>query len=190
MAPLVNLKFGGLSSWYKSNTSYRKTHPKRDYKEHSVLRWSTSEVEEDLSLLSPHYRFGSTPTDRFEGKADTTCIGLRRNIGTKNMPLRFQASGDAEIKTVPRHFARANQADRCITLLHCAHRLTPWLLDTRGCERKVECFSLFEHYVTLPVGTWLIALEQSFRSHYNRLLRTSQSHYFVLRGKRNKLFRW
>ena len=39
--------------------------------------------------------------------------------------LRFQASGDAEIKTVPRHFARANQADRCITLLHCAQRLTP-----------------------------------------------------------------
>ena len=39
-------------------------------------------------------------------------------------PLRFQASGDAEIKTVPRHFARANQADRCITLLHCAQRLT------------------------------------------------------------------
>ena len=103
--------------------------------------------------------------------------------------LRFQASGDAEIKTVPRHFARANQADRCITLLHCAQRLTPWLLDTRGCERKVECFSLFERYVTLPVGTWLIALDQSFRSHYDRLLRTSQSHYFVLWGKRNKLFR-
>ena len=39
--------------------------------------------------------------------------------------LRFQASGDAEIKTVPRHFARANQADRCITLLHCEQRLTP-----------------------------------------------------------------
>ena len=72
--------------------------------------------------------------------------------------LRFQASGDAEIKTVPRHFARANQADRCITLLHCAQRLTPWLLDTRGCWRKVECFSLFERYVTLPVGTWLINL--------------------------------
>ena len=79
---------------------------------------------------------------------------------------------------MPRHFARANQADRCITLLHCAQR----------CERKVECFSLFERYVTLRVGTWLIALDQSFRSHYNRLLRTSQSHYFVLRGKRNKLF--
>ena len=103
--------------------------------------------------------------------------------------LRFQASGDAEIKTVPKHFPRANQADRCITLLHCAQRLTPSLLDTRGCERKVECFSLFERYVTLPVGTWLIALDQSFRSHYNRLLRASQSHYFVLRGKRNKLFR-
>ena len=62
--------------------------------------------------------------------------------------LRFQAGGDAEIKTVPKHFARANQADRCITLLHCAQRLTPSLLDTRGCERKVECFSLFESYVT------------------------------------------
>ena len=98
--------------------------------------------------------------------------------------LRFQASGDAEIKTVPRHFARANQADRCITLVHCAQRLTPWLLDLRGCERKVECFSLFERYVTLPVGTWLIALEQSSRSQCGRLLRTLQSHYFVLREKK------
>ena len=43
----------------------------------------------------------------------------------KRGSLRFQASSDAEIKTVPRHFARANQADRCITLLHCAQRLTP-----------------------------------------------------------------
>ena len=103
--------------------------------------------------------------------------------------LRFQASGDAEIKTVSRHFARANQADRCITLLNCAQRLTPWLLDTWGCERKlVECFSLFERYVTLPVGTWLIALDQSFRGHYNRLLRTSQSHYFVLRGEKKQTF--
>ena len=48
--------------------------------------------------------------------------GLR---GAEQMSLRFQASGDAEIKTVPRHFARANQADRCITLVHCAQRLTP-----------------------------------------------------------------
>ena len=46
-----------------------------------------------------------------------------QQLGT--VSLRFQASGDAEIKTVPRHFARANQADRCITLLHCAQRLTP-----------------------------------------------------------------
>ena len=43
----------------------------------------------------------------------------------KTKTLRFQASGVAEIKTVPRHFARANQADRCITLLYCAQRLTP-----------------------------------------------------------------
>ena len=54
----------------------------------------------------------------------------------------------------------------------------------RGCERKVECFSLFERYVTLPVGTWLIALEQSSRSQCGRLLRTLQSHYFVLREKK------
>ena len=89
---------------------------------------------------------------------------------------------------MPRHFARANQADRCITLLHCAQRLTPWLLDTRGCERKVECFSLFERYVTLPVGTWLIALDQSFRSHYNRLLRTSQSTTSSFGGKETNFF--
>ena len=54
----------------------------------------------------------------------------------------------------------------------------------RGCERKVECFSLFERYVTLPVGTWLIALEQSSRSQCGRLLRTLQSPYFVLREKK------
>ena len=79
---------------------------------------------------------------------------------------------------------RANQADRCMNLLHCAQRSTARLLDTRGCERKVECFSLFERCVTLPVGTWLIALDQSFRSKCGRLLRTSQSHYFVLREKK------
>ena len=38
-----------------------------------------------------------------------------------------------------RHFARAYQADRCINLLHCVQRN----------DRKVECFSLFERYVTL-----------------------------------------
>ena len=81
-------------------------------------------------------------------------------------------------------FARANQADRRINLLHCAERSTPWLLDTRGCDRNVECFSLFERYVTLPVGTWSIALEQSFSSQCGRLLRTSHSHTFVLREKK------
>ena len=86
-------------------------------------------------------------------------------------------------------FARANQADRCMNLLHCAQRSTPGLLDTRGFDRNVECFSLFERYVTLPVGTRLIALQQSSRSQWGRLLRTSQSHYFVLWGERNKLFR-
>ena len=114
------------------------------------------------------------------------------NNCANGLSLRFQASGDAEIKTVPKHFARANQADRCKTLLHCAQRLTPWLLDTRGWDRK--SWVLFFVWAlrdasTLPVGTWSSALDQSFRSHYNRLLRTSQSHYFVLRGKRNKLFR-
>ena len=105
--------------------------------------------------------------------------------------LRFQASGDAEIKTVPMHCVHANQADRCITLLHCAQRLTPWLLDTRGWDRK--SWVLFFVWAlrdtsTLPVGTWSRALDQSFRSHYNRLLRTSQSHYFVLRGKETNFF--
>ena len=38
--------------------------------------------------------------------------------------------------------------------------------------------------MTLPVGTWLIALEQSSRSQCGRLLRTLQSHYFVLREKK------
>ena len=61
----------------------------------------------------------------------------------------------------------------------------PWLLDTDGCDRD-ECFPLLECYVTLSVGAWSIALEQFFRSHCSRL--SSQSHDFVLRGKRNKLF--
>ena len=47
---------------------------------------------------------------------------------------------------------------------------------------------MFERHVTLPVGTWLIALEQSFRSQCRLLLRTSQSHDFVLRGKETKFF--
>ena len=51
--------------------------------------------------------------------------GQRKIIENETETLRFQPSGDAEIKTVPRHFARSNQADRCITLLHCAQRLTP-----------------------------------------------------------------
>ena len=79
-------------------------------------------------------------------------------------------------------------ADRCMNLLHCAERSMPWLLDMRGCDRDVECFSLLERYVTLPVGTWSIALEQSFCSQCGRLLRTSQSHYFVLRGEKKQTF--
>ena len=57
-----------------------------------------------------------------------TLRGIRENVVAMQVvlgTLRLQASGDAEIKNVPRHFARANQADRCITLLHCAQRLTP-----------------------------------------------------------------
>ena len=46
-------------------------------------------------------------------------------------------------------FTRANQADYCMSLLHCAQRSTPWLLDTSGCDRNVECFSLFERYVSV-----------------------------------------
>ena len=58
---------------------------------------------------------------------NSAIIALRGRARTaaRMATLRFQASGDAEIKTVPRHFARANQADRCITLLHYALRLTP-----------------------------------------------------------------
>ena len=55
-------------------------------------------------------------------------------------------------------FARANQADRCMNFLHCAQRSTPWLLDKHGFDRNIECFSLFERYVKLPVCTWLIPL--------------------------------
>ena len=97
---------------------------------------------------------------------------------------RFQACTVKKSRPCRGTFARANQADRCMNLLHWAQRSMPWLIDTRGCKRKVECFSLFECYVTLPVGTWLIALEQSSRSQCGRLLRISQSHNFVLREKK------
>ena len=73
-------------------------------------------------------------------------------------------------------FARANQADRCMNWLHCAQRSTPWLLDKHGFDRNVECFSWFERFLTLPVGTWLIAPYQYSPSQCGRLLRVSQSH--------------
>ena len=64
----------------------------------------------------------------------------------------------------------------CMNLLHCAKRSTHWLLDTRGgITATLSFFSLFERYMTLPVGTWSSALDQSFRSQCGRLLRTSQS---------------
>ena len=110
---------------------------------------------------------------------------------------RFQACTVKKSRPCRGTFARPNQAERCMNLLHCAQRLTPWLLDTGGwCERKVECFSecfsslhFFECFsffvsLTLPVGTWLNALEQSSRSRCGRLLRTSPSYYFVLREKK------
>ena len=66
--------------------------------------------------------FGGEPT---QFKEWIFAVDLSLRTGMIKNALRFQASGDAEIKTVPRHFARANQADRCKTLLHCAQRLTP-----------------------------------------------------------------
>ena len=106
--------------------------------------------------------------------------------GTAISSLRWRGNQDrAEA------LARANQADRCITLLHCAQRLTPLLLDTRGYDRKTWVLFFvwaLRDISTFPVGTWLSALDQSFRSQYNRLLRTSQSHYFVLRGKETNFF--
>ena len=39
---------------------------------------------------------------------------------------------------------------------------------TRGFDREVGCFSLFERYVTVPVVTSSIAREQSFRSQCGR----------------------
>ena len=130
-----------------------------------------------------------TAADSEEGQFCTTylfaeSVGLWKRRRSYLYARRFQACTVKKSRLCRGTFARANQADRCMNLLHCAQRSTPWLLDTRGCERKVECCSLFERYVTLPVGTWLIALEQSSRSQCGRLLRTSQSHYFVLREKK------
>ena len=128
-------------------------------------------------------------------EAEQSTVTAMRKCRCTDVPeietLRFQVCTDAEIKTVPSHFARANQADRCINLLHCVQRSTPWLLDTRGVwPQSWVLFFVWavRDNLTLPVGTWLSALDQSFRSQSDRL-RTSQSHYFVLHGKRNKLFR-
>ena len=65
-----------------------------------------------------------------EGGMVTRIVCCAESQNTGSLPLlsdslRFQACADAEIKTVPRHFARANQADRCINLLHCAQRSMP-----------------------------------------------------------------
>ena len=54
-------------------------------------------------------------------------------------------------------FARANQADRRVNLLHCTERLMPWLLDTGGCDCDIECFLCLS-------ATW------HFRSVHSRLL--------------------
>ena len=66
---------------------------------------------------------------KYLGKTDDGLYYIKQegheySLETDFDSLRFQASGDAEIKTVRRHFARANQADRCITLQHCAQILT------------------------------------------------------------------
>ena len=74
---------------------------------------ATSDLIKNTSLGHNHNDFLQLDTRAAE-------LGMQSFV-----PLRFQASGDAEIKTLPRHFARANQADRCITLMHCAQRLTP-----------------------------------------------------------------
>ena len=142
--------------------------------------WST-----ELSQTAARLLAGSSSTPRL-WVAETFLNYCTCTSQVSNAPRtrRFQACTVKKSRPCRGTFARANQADRCMNLLHCTQRSTPWLLDTRGCESKVECFSLFERYVTLPVGTWLIALEQSSRSQGRRLLRTSQSRYFVLHEKK------
>ena len=62
-----------------------------------------------------------------------------------------------------------------------------------GGTAKVECFSLFEPLrdtSTLPVGTWSSALDQSFRSHYNRLAAAAYLAISLLRpsGEKKQTF--
>ena len=139
-----------------------------------------------LGLFQPPvmYRVRSTSCENYWS---LWSLSWRRDLETKLIETqRFQACTVKKSRPCRGTFARANQADRCMNLLHCAQRSTPWLLDTRGCERKVECFSLFERYVTLPVG-WL---------HSSNLLAVSADVCCVLRnlttssfGKRKKRFR-
>ena len=63
---------------------------------------------------------------------------IRKSLRTRNKwidsrqgPRRFQACTAKKSRPCRGTFARANQADRCMNLLHCAQRSTPWLLDTR-----------------------------------------------------------
>ena len=88
---------------------------------HTSVSWCSAYLHCLLSTISP----GCKPA-RIFARALLQCLPGSPPVNTRPWTaLRFQASGEAEIKTVPRHFARANQADRCITLLHCAQRLTP-----------------------------------------------------------------
>ena len=141
----------------------------------------------NLSTLLMYYYVVPRPTLPISNSK----IIIKQGFGAATGPgtLWFQACTGPEVKTVEALLRVLIKQIGAWILLHCAERSTPWLLDTAGCDRDVECFSLFEHYVTLPVGTWSIAFEQSFRSQCSWLLRSSQSHDFVLRGKRNKLFR-
>ena len=62
---------------------------------------------------------------RIKCDLDSNRTSYGKNVNPEYFALRFQACVDTEIKTVSRHFARGNQADRCINLLHCTQRSTP-----------------------------------------------------------------
>ena len=128
-----------------------------------AMRWPAKERFSDGTDSSYDKTEPSQPT---MSRSNQMPRERQSRLRPESQSLRFQASGDAEIKTVPRHFARANQVDRCMTLLHCAQRLTPWLVDTRGWwPQKLSaflCLSATWHFNTS--GRYMVECTRSIFS--------------------------
>ena len=86
----------------------------------------------------------------------------------KRHARRFQACTVKKSRPCRGTFARANQANRGMNLLHCAQRSTPWLLDTGvGVNAKLSaflCLSATWHFRRYMVGCTRAIFSQSVRT--------------------------